>query len=133
MLVGLPLTSFSSENVLKYSTREIKCMGEAIYFESRGQPQKGMIAVAHVTKNRLESDEFDADNVCGIVYQKGQYSWTKKRNRKIMEPEQFFLALEIAKKVLSGEIHDPTHGALYFKRAKKVRGMKAKIGDHVFY
>lgn len=107
-------------------------MVETIYFESRGQPVKGMIAVAHVTLNRLNSDDF-SDTICGVVYQKGQYSWTKIKSKKITESEQYMLSLHIADKVLSGQSKDPTNGALFFKRGKRVKGMKAKIGDHVFY
>lgn len=107
-------------------------MVETIYFESRGQPIKGMFAVAHVTMNRLKSDDF-SDTICGVVYQKGQYSWTKIKKKDIKETDQYMLALEIADKVMSGQSKDPTGGALFFRRGQKIKGMKAKIGDHIFY
>ena len=48
----------------------MRCLAENVYYESRGEPLKGQVAVAKVTLNRL--DEGYARSVCGVVYQ--QYS-----------------------------------------------------------
>lgn len=133
LLAGLPFSSFTAENIIKIKSRELKCMVDTIYFESRGQPVTGMFAVAHVTLNRVKNSDNFSDTICGVVYQKGQYSWTKIKKKNITESDQYMLALSIADKVLSGESKDPTQGALFFKRGKKIKGMKAKIGDHIFY
>ena len=41
-----------------------KCLADAIYFESRGEPVRGQIAVAQVILNRAFSGHYP-DNVCG--------------------------------------------------------------------
>ena len=46
----------------------MRCLAEAIYFESRGEPETGQAAVAQVVLNRVRSGIFPA-NVCGVVYQ----------------------------------------------------------------
>src|SRR6476660_1622442 len=48
--------------------REEKCLAEAIYFESRGEPVRGQIAVAQVVLNRAFSGYYPT-TVCGVVYQ----------------------------------------------------------------
>ena len=45
-----------------------KCLAEAIYFESRGEPVRGQIAVAQVILNRAFSGHYPT-TVCGVVYQ----------------------------------------------------------------
>ena len=46
----------------------LACLAMAIYFEARGEPTVGQIAVAHVIMNRVESDDFP-NTVCGVVTQ----------------------------------------------------------------
>src|SRR5262249_39665917 len=45
-----------------------KCLGNAVYFESRGESVRGQIAVAQVVMNRVFSGYYPGD-VCGVVYQ----------------------------------------------------------------
>ena len=64
-----------------------ECLAMNIYHEARGERWEGQIAVAHVTMNRVAHDEWP-NNVCDVVYQKKQFSWThvvkdvKPRERK---------------------------------------------------
>lgn len=44
-----------------------------VYFESRGEPEIGQIAVAHVVLNRMEEDN---STVKEIILQPNQFSWT---------------------------------------------------------
>src|SRR5262249_59218925 len=45
-----------------------KCLTDAIYFEARGEPVRGQIAVAQVVMNRVFSGYYP-NTVCGAVYQ----------------------------------------------------------------
>lgn len=47
---------------------ELSCMARAIYFEARGEPVDGQIAVGRVILNRARSGHYPA-TVCGVVYQ----------------------------------------------------------------
>ena len=50
---------------------ELFCMAEAIYFESRGEPAIGQLAVGITIKNRFQSKRYP-DNICKVVRQ-GRY------------------------------------------------------------
>ena len=58
--------------------REVDCLAKNIYFEAKGEPRAGKIAVAEVTMNRVKSKQFPR-SVCAVVYQKTkgtcQFSW----------------------------------------------------------
>jgi spore germination cell wall hydrolase CwlJ-like protein len=122
----------------KYSDEERMCVAKAIYFEARGEPRTGQLAVAHVIKNRSESNRFPT-NLCDVVKQKAkkvcQFSWVCDRGMTAIKRSSEFLAL--ADEALKDGAKDPTNGAMFFHTAalgnvwkKKVR---AKIGGHVFF
>ena len=52
------------------SDRELHCLANAVYFESRGEPLDGQLAVAQAILNRVESGRY-ADSICGVVNQPG--------------------------------------------------------------
>ena len=49
-------------------SKEWACLAEAIYFEARGEPLDGQIAVAEVILNRVDSHKYP-DTVCEVVKQ----------------------------------------------------------------
>lgn len=55
--------------------RETECLAKGIYFEARGEPEKGQWAVGRVILNRVAS-KYYPDTICGVVYQNQQ-----KKNR----------------------------------------------------
>lgn len=57
---------------------EVFCMAQNIYHEASNQPLVGMIAVAHVTRNRAHADDYP-QSICGVVTQ-GEYytNWQGK-------------------------------------------------------
>lgn len=59
------------------------CLTLNVYHESRGEPEAGQMAVAYVTLNRALSQNKE---VCNVVYEKSQFSWTEQKvkpaNRK---------------------------------------------------
>ena len=52
----------------KDTARQMRCLAEAIYFESRCEPEGGQAAVAQVVLNRVRSGIYPT-TVCGVVYQ----------------------------------------------------------------
>ncbi len=56
---------------------EMQCLAAAVYFESRGEPLAGQLAVAQVVINRAEDPRFPA-SYCGVVHQPGQFSFVKQ-------------------------------------------------------
>jgi spore germination cell wall hydrolase CwlJ-like protein len=124
------------------------CVALAVYFEARGEPDVGQIAVAHVIRNRMEDPRYP-DNACDVVKQ--GYYWNGNPIRNMCQfsfycdgkPENpqdvhaWHDALYIAK--LSGFVPDVTHGATHYHSTKvfpewaHTGHVTAKIYKHVFY
>jgi spore germination cell wall hydrolase CwlJ-like protein len=47
------------------------CLALAVYYEARGEPFDGQLAVAEVVMNRVEAERFP-DDVCSVVTQGGE-------------------------------------------------------------
>ena len=123
-----------------------KCLAEAVYFESRGEPKRGQIAVAQVVMNRVFSG-FYPNNVCGVVYQNAHRKLACQFTfacdgipDKIDEPDMWEQAKEIARDMLDGklwlpEIGHSTHYHAYWVHPSWVNEMRKlyKIGVHSFY
>jgi hypothetical protein len=46
----------------------LTCLATAMYFEARGEPEEGQLAVGQVILNRVAHDRYP-NTVCGVVYQ----------------------------------------------------------------
>jgi len=122
---------------------EFDCLATAIYFEARGEPVKGQVAVAEVILNRVDSGEFPG-TICGVVHQGGrggcQFSFTCDGARdRIREKAAYDTARRVASAMMAGVERDLTDGATYF-HTKRVRPSWARrfektasIGYHHFY
>lgn len=123
-----------------------KCLAAAIYFEARGEPVRGQIAVAQVVLNRVFSGKYPA-TVCGVVYQNAhrhlacQFTFACDGIRDVVkEPEAMERAKKIAAQTLDGKLWLPevgkaTHYHAYWVRPGWVREMTKlhKLGVHTFY
>ena len=123
-----------------------KCLTDAIYFEARGEPVRGQIAVAQVVMNRVFSGYYP-NTVCGVVYQNShrrmrcQFTFACDGIRdRITEPDAWDRAKEIAHETLDGklwlaDVGKATHYHAYWVHPSWVREMARlyKIGVHTFY
>jgi hypothetical protein len=55
---------------------EASCVATAVYFEARGEPFDGQLAVAEVVMNRAASGKYPA-SYCGVVKQPWQFSFVR--------------------------------------------------------
>ena len=115
----------------------LQCLAGAIYFESKGEPLTGQLAVAEVIINRAKSGRFPT-NVCGVVKQRGQFSFVRGGQiPNINAGAAYRTAIAVAKVALASAWNSPADKALYFNtpdRRPSVRAIKvASIGNHVFY
>jgi len=53
--------------------RQQRCLAQAIYYEARGETQRGQVAVAEVIMNRVRSRAYP-NSICGVVYQGSERS-----------------------------------------------------------
>ena len=131
----------------KPRARAEKCLADAVYFEARGEPLRGQMAVAQVVMNRVFSG-FYPDNVCGVVYQNANrhlacqftFACEGKDLSRIDEPDMWAQAKRIAKDTLDGKIWladvgHATHYHAYWVHPSWVHEMKKmyKLGVHTFY
>lgn len=116
---------------------ELECLAGAVYFESKGEPLSGQLAVANVILNRTASGRFPR-SICGVVRQPGQFSFLRGgRMPEIRSNSQYTTALGIARVAMDKEWDNPAPSALYF-HARRVspgwsRARVASIGNHIFY
>lgn len=124
---------------------ELQCLAEAIYFESRGEPLEGQIAVAEVVLNRVDDRRFPK-SVCGVTNQgvgsgRGcQFSYACDGNSDVMKsavPRE--RAKKLANLMLAGRPRTVADGATYF-HTRSVRPSWSRkftrttaIGHHIFY
>jgi spore germination cell wall hydrolase CwlJ-like protein len=123
-----------------------RCLAEAIYFEARGEPALGQVAVAQVILNRAFSGRYP-NTVCGVVYQNShrhlacQFTFACDGIRDtVREPDMWERARKIAAEMLDGKLWLPevgkaTHYHARYVHPGWVREMKKmyKLGVHIFY
>ncbi|WP_375403410.1 cell wall hydrolase [uncultured Sphingomonas sp.] len=116
----------------------LRCLATTIYFESKGEPLAGQLAVAHVVLNRAKSGRFASD-VCGVVKQRGQFSFVRRGVLPAVDAvnRMYRTAEAVAKVALASAWKSPAPNALFFNGRKVgLPGRLTKvalIGNHVFY
>lgn len=114
--------------------KQLDCLAKNVYFEARGEPLKGQLAVAWVTLNRVQDGRF-ADDVCGVVHQPGQFVWLDDGHSDVpRDAESWNRAQTIAALVYAVQdvdSIDPTNGSIYFHAGRRKDAIR--IGAHVFY
>lgn len=119
----------------------VLCLATAIFFEARGEPYDGQLAVGQVIRNRVESTKFP-DSVCQVIEQHKQFSFTHDGKSDNMfdydEPEAWIASLSAATEVLSGNVDlVPTsthyHTPAVSPKWSKVLLKDGQIGNHIFY
>jgi hypothetical protein len=130
----------------KDSARQMRCLAEAIYFESRSEPEEGQAAVAQVVLNRVRSGIYPT-TVCGVVYQDRnrpfacQFTFAcEGKSLRIEEPGPWVVATRIAQEVVSGANYNSKVAEAVNYHANYVSPFWVgylrkvdRIGAHIFY
>lgn len=126
----------------KDAKRQIDCLADNIYHEAGYEQEKGKVAVALVTLNRVEDPRFPKD-ICGVVKQKTnstcQFSWFCMNPKVNRTSEAYQAAKDVALYVYANyeKLYDITKGALYYHADYVNPGWKLQktvvIGRHIFY
>ncbi|MDX1704504.1 MAG: cell wall hydrolase [Altererythrobacter ishigakiensis] len=121
-------------------SEQMHCLAGAVYFESRGEPLSGQLAVAQVVINRADSKRFP-ESYCAVVYQRAQFSFVRggAMPRINTGSKAWQRAKAIARIAHEGIWESEAQDALFF-HAKYVnpswnRKMvaRATINQHIFY
>lgn len=137
------------------TTTALMCLALNVYHEARNQSLEGQAAVAQVTMNRVRSEKYPKD-VCSVVVQKGQFSWTttkldvKRQGKRVIgfrikesglpkNKVAWRKAVAIAKMVYKDQLIDYSKGALFYHTKqvtphwKDDKYLVADLGSHLFY
>ena len=128
----------------------LACLALAVYFEARGEPLAGQVAVANTIINRVDDDRHP-DNVCDVVKEgpkhpsghprrhRCQFSfWCDGKPERITDKDAWETAEQVARHVLSNSL-DISQGATFYHadhvspQWRYTMRVTTKIGRHVFY
>ena len=151
VMPNAPSTHAWVNNPLPASARsesELKCLATAIYFEARGEPEQGQLAVAQVVLNRLKNPAYP-NTICGVVYQnktkryRCQFSFAcDGRSDRITDARSWATAQALAKRAVEEQadtfisaVGSSTHYHATYVHPRWARRMTEtdKIGRHIFY
>jgi spore germination cell wall hydrolase CwlJ-like protein len=127
-------------------TKHEKCLADAVYFEARGEPIRGQMAVAQVVINRVFSGYYP-HNICGVVYQNAHRRFRCQFTfacdglpERVNEPIAWERAKQIAREALDGnfwlnDLGKATHYHARWVHPWWVHEMRRldRIGVHTFY
>ncbi|HEY0011907.1 MAG TPA: cell wall hydrolase [Allosphingosinicella sp.] len=139
MVRDRPLADLVAESVsLDARDEQAECLASAVYWESKGEPLAGQLAVAEVIINRAASGRF-APTLCGVITQRSQFSFV--RGGRIPAPPRtaaaWRTAVAIAHIALDDKADSPVSTALFFHANYVSPGWRlrrlAAVGNHIFY
>jgi N-acetylmuramoyl-L-alanine amidase len=120
-------------------SRELECLATGIYFESKSEPLAGQLAVGKVIANRAASGGRFPDSYCGVLFQRGQFSFVHGHGLPSVahSNRQWQTAVAIAR-IVDRRLQQSSVGNALFFHARYVSpgwGLKrvASIGNHIFY
>lgn len=133
-LVLLLTTPVVAAKSVETYDQKVRCLGEAVYRETRGESYRGQLAVAQTVINRTRHPRFPP-TICGVVFHRGQFSWTKGWVRGDWRADHN--SYQVARVALMGTHSLKNFKALYFHNhtVKPPWNKKflARIGNHTFY
>lgn len=118
---------------------EHECLAGAVYFESKGEPLQGQLAVAEVVLNRAASGKYPS-SICGVVTQKSQFSFVRGgRIPPISKSSPAWRKAVAIAHIAKQDLADGGVANAMFFHARYVspnwRRLKrvTSIGNHIFY
>ncbi|HJQ18001.1 MAG TPA: cell wall hydrolase [Allosphingosinicella sp.] len=118
---------------------ELECLATAIYYEAKSEPLAGQLAVAEVIINRTRSAGRFPATLCGVVKQRGQFSFVRGGHLPATPRASagWRTAVAIAQ-IARQELATGSAPRALFFHAKRVSPRwhltrVASVGNHVFY
>jgi spore germination cell wall hydrolase CwlJ-like protein len=120
-------------------SRELECLAAGVYFESKGEPLAGQLAVGQVIANRANSRGRFPSTYCGVLTQRGQFSFVRGGRWPAVDRNSLNWRNAVAiARIVDADLHDSAaERALFFHARRVSPGWRltrvASIGNHVFY
>jgi spore germination cell wall hydrolase CwlJ-like protein len=114
------------------------CLATTVYYESKGEPLDGQLAVAQTIVNRTTSGRFPS-SVCGVVRQPGQFSFLRNGSMPTPphESSAWKRAVAVAMIARDGLWKQIAPAALFFHARRVSPGWGkikvASLGNHIFF
>ena len=112
---------------------DLNLLSKLVYAEARGEPYKGMVAVAATVLNRVADSRFP-NTIAGVIYQSGAYTCVADGQINLTANEQ---SKKAAQDAING--WDPTSGCVYYFNPRTAtsswiwsRPQVMTIGKHIF-
>jgi N-acetylmuramoyl-L-alanine amidase len=118
---------------------ETECLAGAVFFESKGEPLEGQLAVAQVILNRTTSGGRFPGSICSVVKQPGQFSFVRNGAiPAIARPSRAWREAAAIARIARDELWSGNAPRALFFHARRVSPnwrlkQVAAIGNHVFY
>ena len=143
LLLVMALSAQSQQHVKVeqlHEQMERYCLTQALYYEARGEGERGQLAVADVILQRQQS-KYHPNSICGVVYQPYQFSFVMDGSMlREIDVESWNRADDLSGRILRGEVKTSFTGRAQFYHTKDVRPewadmmvKTAEIGNHIFY
>jgi len=119
---------------------EANCIATAVYFEARGEPLEGQLAVARVVMNRAASGQYPA-SWCAVVKQPAQFSFVRHGAFPAVDTAStaWARAQGITRLAMANVVPSLATDVLWYHANYvapswgKRLSMAQKIGAHIFY
>ena len=121
-------------------SEQMRCLAGAVYFEARGEPLYGQLAVAEVVINRAQDARWPA-SYCGVVYQRAQFSFVRGGQMPAINTSKatWHRAKAVARIAHDNLWQSEASDAVYFHanyvrpKWSRKKTPVARIDTHVFY
>ena len=119
-----------------YTVDDVNCIAKAIYYESRGEPVEGQLAVGEVVRNRMLSDKYP-NTACEVIAQNHQFEFYEPGMKtSVCEDKYKSTAIQVLEEntnFAKGSMHFVASWLIpkpgWTRKAKE----SFEIGNHVFY
>lgn len=144
--IGAAEETIQSVNLFErvFSKQEI-CLAQAVYFEGRGEPLLGQVAIAEVVLNRVASQRYPS-TACGVVFQnqhlKNRCQFSFACDGKTDRPKDLRAwerSLKVVSLVMAGERSGVARQATHYHasyvspRWRNHLNKVGEVGRHIFY
>ena len=150
LTLGLSFLGLILNSKANATESDVECLTEAVYFEARGEPFIGQLAVANVIMERVRDHRFPT-TVCKVVHAGRYWEGNPVRNRcafsywcdgkpEIMKEKQAHkTAQDVARMAINGVMYEEVQGATFYHASYvmpywiKELDFITRVCKHLFY
>ena len=119
LYVSADVRSSYETAIVSWCEKRLSCtkMAEALYFEARGDGEKGMTAVANVIMNRAKAN---GKTPYDVIVKPHQFSYLSRKSLVVHDKENHHKSMVISAMALTGNLKDVTNGSTHYIAPKRL-------------